>query len=76
MTIKQLEELGIYYVGTKIRPDRFTTDTIGEFKLNKPYSMEEILHIIYTTGLEDGVKEGKKYKIKEILNVLNLENDD
>ena len=76
MTIEQLEELGIYYVGTKILPDQFTTDTIGKFRLNKPYSMEQILHIIYTTGREDGVKEGKKYKIKEILNVLNLENDD
>ena len=75
MTIKQLEKVGVYYVGTKLRPDRFEIDSVGEVKLYKPYSMQQVYSKIEDYHYEMGRENGLKAKANEIKRALNIEID-
>ncbi|AGO47291.1 hypothetical protein Phi19:1_gp045 [Cellulophaga phage phi19:1] len=75
MTTKQLEKIGIIRDGGKLKPFNYWCNvTQSHIKIYKTDTMEDVVKAIYEKGIEDGVKEGKEQRSKQIKGLLN--NDD
>lgn len=69
MTDKQLEKLGLFPEKQKGRYwSNVTQDCIYITKTSTP---EDILEIIYKSGLQTGIIEGKQLRSKELRNLLD-----
>jgi hypothetical protein len=73
MTKKDLESIGVIYVGNAAYPKKFFVPHVGEVNLHEPYSFEEIFRMVYHSGYERGIKYGEDKKISEIKRVLQIE---
>ena len=64
--------MGIYYLESRLYPNRFYISQVGEANLYEPYKWEDVFKIIYDSGYEKGTEAGEKKKIEEIKRVLQI----
>lgn len=76
MTKKDLEEIGIVHIESKLNPHRFFVPFLGEVSLTEPYDIKDIFLMLYNKGKKDGIYIGEKNKISEIKKILEIEIDD
>lgn len=75
MTTKQLERIGIIKDGSKLKPFKYWCNvTQCHMNIYKTDTMEDVVKAIYEEGIEQGIKEGKEQRSKQIKGLLN--NDD
>lgn len=75
MTKEQLNEINACFVGSRLKPNLYIIPFIGETNIYPLTTILDILEKAYESGKEDGIKEGKSLKIKEIKKVLEIENE-
>ena len=74
MTEKDLEKIGIVRMYPKLYPNRFCIARLNEeIQLFSPYDYNDVLDEIYAVGYKNGRDMGKKEKIRELKNVLDIE---
>ena len=72
MTDKQLEKLGIYRDGGKVRPNRYWCNTTQDhWIIYKSDTMEQILALVFENGKEQGIVEGKIQRSNQFSDLLN-----
>ena len=75
MTTKQLERIGIFKDSSKLKPFRhWCNATQSHINIAKNDTLEDVVKWIFEEGFEQGVKEGKEQRSKQIKGLLN--NDD
>lgn len=75
MTTKQLERIGIFKDSTKLKPFKYWCNvTQKHMNIYKTDTLEDVVKAIFEEGIEQGIKEGKEQRSKQIKGLLN--NDD
>lgn len=75
ITQSQMDAIGMYHLGYKVRPHRYFVQFVGEVDLYESTTLEDVFRLVYEAGIEDGKKQGKQIKIEEIKKVLDIEID-
>jgi hypothetical protein len=73
MTNEELEKLGIVSTHSRLKPRQYFIECVGDVIIPVYYKLEDIFDLIYNDGIAEGIKQGKKAKIIEIKNCLNIE---
>lgn len=72
-TKEDLEKMGGVHLDSKMNPNKFFVQEVGEMNLYEPHRLEDIFQSIYSIGFENGTRYGEAQKIGEIKRVLNIE---
>jgi hypothetical protein len=75
LTNKGLEKLGIQTIGSNLHKRRYIIPHVGVRDLPVDVNIYYIFQLIYDSGIENGIEEGKYIKINEIKKCLNIELD-
>jgi hypothetical protein len=73
MTARQLGKLGIIPHKNKSNPDRYWCNVTQCFlTIYKADTMEDVLEMIFKSGVEQGITEGKQQRSQEIRDLLGF----
>jgi len=71
MTARQLEKMGILTERTKLNPNRYWCNTTQDYlTIDKSNTMEDVLKMIFDSGMEQGIEEGKRQRSQQFKGLL------